>query len=205
VAASDWRPSCRGATWPARRGTNTWRAKPWSMSPSRWPEATAQREKVVLMTVSPRPPQPELRPAPEPTGTPGEPIPPPGEPPLPRPGEPPPPRPGAFRRERKRRAVGAALHEKGGNAMSEDRHIDGEVNSKTSLGRVFKDIRRDVASAHSRPALTELYKRAGYLITLTHAPSWQEKFGPEARHLRETGEEEFARTARKINRRAAHI
>ena len=89
--------------------------------------------------------------------------------------------------------------------MTEDRHIYGEVNSKTGLKRVFRDIRHDVEKANSRPALTELYKRAGYLITLTHAPSWQEKFGPEAKHLRETGEEEFARTARKINRRAAHI
>jgi len=89
--------------------------------------------------------------------------------------------------------------------MSEDRHIYGEVNSKTSLRRVFEDIRRDVEAAHSRPALTELYKRAGYLITLTHAPSWQEKFGPEAKELRKAGEEEFARTARKINRRAAQI
>jgi hypothetical protein len=89
--------------------------------------------------------------------------------------------------------------------MSEDRHIYGEVNSKTSLRRVFKDIRHDVEEARSRPALTELYKRAGYLITLTHAPSWQEKFGPEAPRLRAVGEEEFARTARKINRRAAQI
>ena len=89
--------------------------------------------------------------------------------------------------------------------MSEDRHIYGEVNSKTSLRRIFKDIRHEVAEAHSRPALTELYKRAGYLITLTHAPSWQEKFGSEAKDLRTTGAEEFARTSRKINRRAARI
>ncbi len=43
--------------------------------------------------------------------------------------------------------------------------------------------------------MTELYKRAGYLITLTHAPSWEEKFGKEARALRKTGEEEFRKTA----------
>jgi len=94
---------------------------------------------------------------------------------------------------------------KGEDTMTEDRHIYGEVNSKTGLRRVFKDIRRDVDNASSRPALTELYKRAGYLITLTHAPSWEEKFGPEAKELRQTGQEEFTRTARKINRRAARI
>jgi hypothetical protein len=89
--------------------------------------------------------------------------------------------------------------------MTHDRHIYGTVNSKTGMKRVFSDIRRDVDSAGSRPALTELYKRAGYLITLTHAPSWHEKFGRDAAVLRKVGEDEFRRTARKINRRAAQI
>jgi hypothetical protein len=89
--------------------------------------------------------------------------------------------------------------------MAEHRHIYGEVNSKTGMKRVFAAIRRNVGDARSRPALTELYKRAGYLITLTHAPSWKEKFGRDAAPLRRVGEEEFHRTARKINRRAAQI
>jgi hypothetical protein len=89
--------------------------------------------------------------------------------------------------------------------MTQDRHIYGEVNSKTGMRRVFTDIRRDVASAKSRPALTELYKRAGYLLTLTHAPSWEEKFGRGASALRKVGKEEFRKTAHKINRRAAQI
>jgi hypothetical protein len=89
--------------------------------------------------------------------------------------------------------------------MAKDRHVYGEVQSKTDMKRVFSDIRRDVNAAGSRPALTELYKRAGYLITLTHAPSWQDKFGEDAVGLREVGQEEFRKTARKINRRAAEI
>ena len=89
--------------------------------------------------------------------------------------------------------------------MATHRQIYGEVHSKTGMKRVFKGIRRDVDSATSRSALTELYRRAGYLITLTHAPSWEEKFGNEAKGLREVGKEEFRRTARKINRRAHHI
>ena len=89
--------------------------------------------------------------------------------------------------------------------MAGDRHIYGEVNSKTGMRRVFTNIRRDIDNAKSRPALTELYKRAGYLITLTHAPSWQEKFGRDAAALREVGEEEFRKTAKKINRRAAQV
>src|SRR5262249_53473438 len=89
--------------------------------------------------------------------------------------------------------------------MATDRHIYGQVKSRTGMKRIFTNIRRDVASAKSRPGLTELYKRAGYLIALTHAPSWQEKFGREAPALRRVGEEAFQKTAKKINRRAAQI
>ena len=89
--------------------------------------------------------------------------------------------------------------------MATDRHIYGEVRSKTDMKRVFGAIRRDVANARSRPALTELYKRAGYLITLTYAPSWEEKFGSDASALRRIGKAEFSKTAKKINRRAAQI
>ena len=89
--------------------------------------------------------------------------------------------------------------------MAKDRHIYGEVKSKTGLRKVFTEIRKDVSEAKSRPALTELYRRAGYLITLTHAPSWKEKFGKEAGTLRQVGEKEFASTAKKINSRAKAI
>jgi hypothetical protein len=89
--------------------------------------------------------------------------------------------------------------------MAVDRHIYGKVESKTGMKRVFTDIRRNVAAAESRPGLTELYKRAGYLLTLTYAPSWEEKFGRKAAGLRTVGKEEFTKTAKKINRRAAQI
>ena len=89
--------------------------------------------------------------------------------------------------------------------MATDRHIYGEVNSGTGLKKVFTSIRRDVANAKSQPSLTELYKRAGYLITLTHAPSWEEKFGSKAGTLRSIGQDEFSKTAKKINSRAKQI
>jgi hypothetical protein len=85
------------------------------------------------------------------------------------------------------------------------RDIYGEVNSERDLRRVFTDIRQDVDKADSRPALTELYRRAGYLITLTYAPSWREKFGEQAEQLRQLGEREFQQTAREINHRASQI
>jgi len=89
--------------------------------------------------------------------------------------------------------------------MAHDTHIYGEVTGKTSLKKIFLEIRHDVEEAKSRPALTELYKRAGYLITLTHAPAWEEKFDKEVATLRKAAKEEFETTARKINHRAMQI
>ena len=89
--------------------------------------------------------------------------------------------------------------------MARDTHIYGEVDNKTDLKHVFSEIRQDVDHARSRADLTELYRRAGYLITLTNASSWKEKFGDEIDDIREVAEEEFATTARKINRRAEEI
>ena len=89
--------------------------------------------------------------------------------------------------------------------MAGDRHIYGEINSETDMRKIFTNIRGDIEAPYSRPALTELYKRAGDSITLTHAPSWQEKFGRDAESLREVGKEEFRKTAKQINHRAAQI
>src|SRR5215211_8759339 len=89
--------------------------------------------------------------------------------------------------------------------MAKDTHIYGEVDNKTDLKNVFSEIRQDVENAKSRSDLTELYRRSGYLITLTKASSWKEKFGDDIDDIREVAEEEFATTARKINRRAQEI
>lgn len=89
--------------------------------------------------------------------------------------------------------------------MSDDRNIYGEINNKTNLSDVFLKIRKDVENADSRAELTELYRRAGYLITLSYAPAWQEKFGEDIGEIRETAEHEFATTAHKVNSRAADI
>lgn len=89
--------------------------------------------------------------------------------------------------------------------MARDTHIYGEIDSETNLRKVFRAIRREAKGAASRPALTELYRRAGYLITLTHAPSWEAKFGKSTNALRHVGMDEFRNTAEAINRRAARI
>ena len=89
--------------------------------------------------------------------------------------------------------------------MAKDTHIYGEVDNKTDLKNVFSEIRQDVENAKSRSDLTELYRRAGYLITLTMASSWKEKFGDEIDDIRDVAEEEFAKTARRINSRAEEV
>jgi hypothetical protein len=94
---------------------------------------------------------------------------------------------------------------RGGAAMPAARQIYGEVESQADLKGVFKDIRDDVARAKSREGLTELYRRAGYLITLTYAPSWREKWGAKATAVRRVAESEFKQTARKINLKAEEI
>jgi len=88
--------------------------------------------------------------------------------------------------------------------MSEGRAY-GQVENKNDLREVFAAIRQDVEQAASRDGLTERYRRAGYLVTLTQAPSWAEKFGDQVDDLRRIAEVEFTMTARKVNRRAEAI
>jgi hypothetical protein len=88
--------------------------------------------------------------------------------------------------------------------MAGDTHTDGEVN-KIDLHRIFREIREDVADVTSREALTELYKQAGYYITLTHATPIDEKIDRTIKTQRGIAEREFARTVHKINQRAKKI
>jgi hypothetical protein len=82
----------------------------------------------------------------------------------------------------------------------------GQINSETGMRGAFAKIRQDIVAAASWAQITKLYRRAGYLIMLTYAPSWQGTFGREdATALREIGENEFGKTAKEINHRAAQI
>jgi len=89
--------------------------------------------------------------------------------------------------------------------MSDDQHIYGEIDNKTNLREVFLQIRKDLENADSRAAITELYRRAGYLITLSYADSWQKKFGDEIDEIRSVAADEFRTTARRANDRAEEI
>ena len=89
--------------------------------------------------------------------------------------------------------------------MSTDQHIYGEIDNKTNLRDVFLQIRKDIDNADSRAAITELYRRAGYLITLSYAGSWEKHFGDDIDEIRSVAEDEFRTTARRVNARAEEI
>jgi len=88
--------------------------------------------------------------------------------------------------------------------MTRDTHTNGEVQEK-DLHHVFREIREDVEKAGSREELTELYKRVGYMITMTHATPVEEKHDRELQRRRGITEREFARTVRAINRQAKKL
>ncbi len=81
----------------------------------------------------------------------------------------------------------------------------GHVDSQADIDRIFGEIRDDIKHAHDRERLTELYRRAGYLITLTYAPAWEKRFGDKAAGLRKEAETGFRKTARLINAKAEDI
>lgn len=76
---------------------------------------------------------------------------------------------------------------------------------KIDVRRIFREIREAVEKARSRKELTELYKHAGYMITMTHATPVNEKSGGAVKIERGITEREFARTVRQINKQAKKI
>ena len=84
-------------------------------------------------------------------------------------------------------------------------HRYSEIDDKADLRRIFREIREDVEKATTRENLTELYKRTGYMITMTHATPLEEKHDREMKRRREITETEFATTVRAINNRAKNI
>jgi hypothetical protein len=84
-------------------------------------------------------------------------------------------------------------------------HAYGHVDDPADLDRIFGQIRDEVGEAGSRAELTRLYRRAGYLVTLTYSGPWRAKFGADLPRLREAAKLQFKATAQAINRRAEAI
>jgi|SRR6185503_19292398 hypothetical protein len=89
--------------------------------------------------------------------------------------------------------------------MLEHKLVYLEIDSKAVLKDAFAEIRDEVNHATSRLELTDLYNRAGYLITLAYDSFWERKFFDDIEEIRHTAEEEFEQTARKINDQAEKI
>ena len=89
--------------------------------------------------------------------------------------------------------------------MTNDTHTYVEGNARTDLRGRFKEIREGVEKAKSKEDLTELYKRAVYMILMTHSSPIDEKFDKEMKRKLETTEREFTRTVRMINQHAKKI
>jgi len=92
------------------------------------------------------------------------------------------------------------VHEKRGSKPAY-----GHVKDKADIDRIFAEIRDDLGHAQSRATLPELYRRAGYLITLTYASSWDKRFGDKAASLRLEAEADFRKLVKSLNAHAGTI
>jgi hypothetical protein len=88
--------------------------------------------------------------------------------------------------------------------MTSENHVHEMESDPTDLRARFREIREVLEQAGSQEELTELYKRAVFMILMTHSSPLNEK-DREMKRRREATEREFARTVRMINRRAKKI
>ncbi len=70
---------------------------------------------------------------------------------------------------------------------------------------IFQKLREEAEQAASREDLDKLYKRTGYMITLTHAIPEQEYHDTEHAAQLRMVEGEFAKTVHKINEQAKKL
>jgi hypothetical protein len=81
----------------------------------------------------------------------------------------------------------------------------GQIEGVADVDRIFDAIRADIVTAQGRADLTRLYRRAGYLVTLTYSRPWRVKFGDQLPNLREEARRQFEATVQDINRRAQSL
>jgi len=89
--------------------------------------------------------------------------------------------------------------------LPKEPHDKDDVNPRTDLRGTFKEIRDDIDKAQTKENLTELYKRAVYMILMTHSSPVDDKQDRELKRKREAAEREFARAVRMINQRAKKL
>lgn len=79
------------------------------------------------------------------------------------------------------------------------------IRGEADLREAFSSIRDEVETTISPVQLKLLYRRGADLIELLDKPGFQERAGAQLDDLRGVAEEEFARTARTLNRRGEEI
>ncbi len=89
--------------------------------------------------------------------------------------------------------------------MTEEIHTDVQGNARTDPKGRFSEIRERVELAQTREELTELYKRAIYMILMTHSSPLNSQTDGEMKRKREMTEKEFAQTVHLINEQAKKI
>lgn len=77
-----------------------------------------------------------------------------------------------------------------------------DVRSADDVRAIFRQLRKEVTEAEDRGDLTLLYRRAGFVVTKVENNGSQKE---SADVLRQVIDEEFANTARRINRRAREL
>lgn len=88
--------------------------------------------------------------------------------------------------------------------MTKESLIDKMESSPTDVKGRFEEIRDALDRAQSREDLTELYKRSVHMILMTHSSPLVEG-NKDMKKRRETAEQEFTQTVRRINERAKAI
>lgn len=84
-------------------------------------------------------------------------------------------------------------------------HYTHRIETRADVDRLFQNLYSDVARAHSRADLAELYSRAQYWALLAESPAWRSKFAIGDQSLSLGGTSQFRRVARRINIRAKQI
>jgi hypothetical protein len=80
-----------------------------------------------------------------------------------------------------------------------------EINSETDMRAAFASIRDEAEKSPAAANLTLLYRQGADLLELLDRPRFQERVGGQLDEIRSAAEEEFAKNAHVLNRRAREV
>jgi len=81
------------------------------------------------------------------------------------------------------------------------KNIYGEINFISDIRKINERIREDIKRAKTKPRITKLVRRSGYICTLTFSPSFKKKLYGKLLKARKMAEEEYTRTAKLANKK----